>query len=313
MPIVRLQRYLSQAGVSARRKAETLITGGHVKVNGRVVTELGTKVDSERDIVQVDGGRVAPTALYYYLLNKPKGCVTTVTDPLGRKTVLDLIVPKPPVPIRPVGRLDYYTEGVLLLTNDGELAAALLSPKTHAEKTYHVKIRGPVSPRALTRLREGVRLDDGRMTRPAKVDVLKFTGAHTWLVISLTEGQKRQIHRMAMALGHQVLKLQRVAFGGLTYYGLRVGEHRTLEEREVHDLRRQVGLAPDAGSTVRPVRPAPPRREAPARKPLAKAPPRETKTRLLRKPRRSRSETPRPKGRPSRRPSQRPSRRPSQR
>ena len=134
---IRLQRYLASAGVAARRKAETLITEGRVKVNGKVVTQLGSKVDPDNDEVSVDGEAVMALDAFYVLLNKPKACITAVTDDRGRPTVMDYL-PNVPVPVKPVGRLDFYTEGVLLLTNDGELAAKLLAPASHVPKTYHV-------------------------------------------------------------------------------------------------------------------------------------------------------------------------------
>ncbi len=260
---LRLQRFLSQAGVAARRKSELLITAGRVRVNGKVVTELGTKVDALRDHVEVDGKRVEAQRKYYYLLNKPKGFVTTVSDPQGRPTVMDL-VPALPVQIRPVGRLDYYTEGVLLLTNDGELQDALLAPRGKVDKTYHAKFRGEVPMADVEKLRAGVRITeaDGRTvtTLPAQVDVLRRTGVHTWLVITIREGRSRQIHRMAESLGYQVIKLARVAFAGMTYYGLKIGESRPLTVREVHDLRRMAGLDPDID-----IAPTPPQLPRPAR------------------------------------------------
>ena len=140
---VRLQRFLATAGVAARRKAEALITAGRVSVNGKVVTVLGTKVDPDNDDVLVDGQAVVALEKFYVLLNKPKGCITSVTDDRGRATVMDYL-PNVPVPVKPVGRLDYYTEGVLLLTNDGELAAKLLAPASHVAKTYHAKVHGTV-------------------------------------------------------------------------------------------------------------------------------------------------------------------------
>src|SRR6267154_419537 len=140
---VRLQRYLAAAGVAARRKAEDLIVAGRVKVNGKVVTVLGTKVDPDSDQVLVDGEAVVALDHFYVLFNKPKGCITAVTDDRGRPTVMDYL-PNLPVPVKPVGRLDFYTEGVLLLTNDGELAARLLAPASHVPKTYHVKVHGHV-------------------------------------------------------------------------------------------------------------------------------------------------------------------------
>jgi 23S rRNA pseudouridine2605 synthase len=242
MSDMRLQRYLSRAGVAARRKAEELIVAGRVTVNGEVVTQLGTKVDPVNDRVTVDGQAVHPQDFFYLVLNKPKACLTAVSDPEGRPTIMDYL-PGLPVKVAPVGRLDFYSEGVLLLTNDGELSAALQAPRTHVEKTYHVKLRGEVRPKHLEAMREGVTLDDGYVTRPAKIDRLKADSRHDWLVITLTEGKSRQIHRMAEGLGYQVLKLQRVAFGGITFHGLRVGDARELTQAEVNALREAAGLA----------------------------------------------------------------------
>jgi 23S rRNA pseudouridine2605 synthase len=248
---MRLQRFLAQAGIASRRKAEVLITEGHVKINGKSVTELGTKVNPAKDEVKVDGKLVLREEMVYFVLNKPKACVSTVSDPQGRQTVMEFLPEDLPARVVPVGRLDFYTEGVLLFTNDGELQAGLLAPRSHVEKTYHVKIRGKVTQTQIEKLRAGVRLrpdgdgsrrDDTRRTLPAKVDVLKFTGTHTWLVMTIREGRSRQIHRMADALGLQVIKLQRVAFGGITYFGLKVGEQRRLDRSEVRSLRRLVGL-----------------------------------------------------------------------
>jgi 23S rRNA pseudouridine2605 synthase len=236
-----LQRFLAQGGVAARRKAEALIVSGAVRVNGQVVTTLGSKVDPARDQVTVHGEAVVPEETFYCVLNKPKGCVTTVSDPQGRRTVMEYL-PNLPASVVPVGRLDYYSEGVLLLTNDGELAAALLSPRHHVEKTYHVKIKGGVSDANLQRLRDGVRIERNVVTGPAQVDRLGHESKHDWLVITLTEGKSRQIHRMAEALGLQALKIQRVAFGGITFHGLRVGDARELTQAEVNELRQQVGL-----------------------------------------------------------------------
>ena len=250
MTRVRLQRFLAQAGVAARRKAEVLITEGRVRVNGKVVTALGTTVDPDSDRVQLDGQAVHPEELFYAILNKPKGTITAVTDPEDRRTVMEY-VPNLPVQIAPVGRLDYYSEGLLLLTNDGILSAALQSPRTHVEKTYHVKLRGVMRDAHLAAMRRGVRLDDGTVTRPAEVDRLRADSKHDWLVITLTEGKSRQIHRMAEALGYQVQKLQRVAFGGLTFHGLRVGDARELTQDEVSSLRQLVGLPKDPRAVAR--------------------------------------------------------------
>lgn len=250
MSAIRLQRYLAQAGVAARRKAETLIEDGAVAVNGKVVTELGTRVDPDRDHVTVEGRAVRPEPLYYVILNKPKGCVTTVSDPHGRPTVMEYL-PGLPGKVVPVGRLDFYSEGVLLLTNDGDLAAALMAPRTHAEKTYHVKIRGPVKDSHIAAFRTGVTLDRGVKTRPAEVNRLAAKSRHTWLVMTLTEGKNRQIHRMAEAFGYQVLKIQRVAFAGLTFHGLRVGDARELTQQEVAALYAVVGQKPSARAQSR--------------------------------------------------------------
>lgn len=238
---VRLQRYLAQAGVASRRHAEELIVQGHVRVNGKPVRELGTKVRVGKDAVDVKGVRVQPEEKVYLVLNKPKGYVTTVSDPQGRQTVMELLPRDLPARVVPVGRLDFYTEGVLLFTNDGDLASALLHPRGHVEKTYHVKVRGKVTDTQIERLRAGVRLRDGdkvekRKTAPAKVDRLRYTGTHTWLVMTIREGRSRQIHKMCDTVGLQVIKLARVAFGGITYFGLKIGESRMLERDEVRAL-----------------------------------------------------------------------------
>jgi 23S rRNA pseudouridine2605 synthase len=238
---IRLQRYLAMAGVAARRKAEDLISLGRVKVNGVVVTQLGTRITPDRDQVLVDGEAVVALDHFYVLLNKPKACITAVTDDQGRPTVMEYL-PNLPVPVVPVGRLDFYTEGVLLLTNDGELAARLLAPKSHVAKTYHVKVRGRIEPRHIEMLRSGVRLDDGSTTLPAEVEVLPAESKHSWIGITIHEGKQRQVHRMLEAFGYQVTKLQRVAFANLTFHGLRVGDARELSQQELNDLRDMVGL-----------------------------------------------------------------------
>jgi pseudouridine synthase len=238
---MRLQRYLASAGVAARRKAEELITAGRVKVNGQVVRVLGTKVDPDRDDVTVDGEAVVALDKLYIALNKPKGCITAVSDDRGRPTVMEYL-PNLPVPVKPVGRLDFYSEGLLLLTNDGELAARLLAPASHVPKTYHVKVHGQLEDTHLKALRKGVRLDDGVTTEPAEINVLPGESRHTWLAVTIYEGKHRQIHRMIEALGFRVDKLQRVAFANLTFHGLRVGDARELTQTELNELRDAVGL-----------------------------------------------------------------------
>src|SRR5882724_5229375 len=180
---VRLQRYLATAGVAARRKAEDLITAGRVQVNGKVVTVLGTKIDPDHDAVEVDGEAVVALDHFYVLFNKPKGCITAVTDDRGRPTVMDYL-PNLPVPVKPVGRLDFYSEGVLLLTNDGELAARVLAPASHVAKTYHVKVHGRLERDAIMALRDGIALEDGTATLPAEVEVLPGESKYTWLGIT---------------------------------------------------------------------------------------------------------------------------------
>src|SRR3569623_1332883 len=211
---VRLQRFLATAGVAARRKAEEMITAGRVTVNGKGVTVLGTKIDPDNDSITVDGEAVMALDKFYVLLNKPKGCITAVTDDRGRPTVMDYL-PNVPVPVKPVGRLDFYTEGVLLLTNDGELAAKLLAPASHVTKTYHAKVHGHVTQDQLKLLRKGIELDDGK---------------------------HHQVHRMFESLGFRVDKLQRVAFANLTFHHLRVGDARALTQQELNQLRDAVGL-----------------------------------------------------------------------
>ena len=241
---IRLQRYLSQCGVASRRKSEEFIAEGRVSVNDQVIKELGTKVCTETDCVMVDGNLVVFDDPFYAVLNKPKGCITAVIDPEGRATVMDYMVGIP-TSVVPVGRLDYYSEGVLLFTNDGILANRLLSSRWDLEKTYHVKLQGKIETRHVGIMRRGVRLDDGTVTRPAQVDILASKSRHDWLIITLKEGKSRQIHRMAEALGYTVQKLQRVAFGNITYYGLRIGDARELTREEVHALRKSVGLSSD--------------------------------------------------------------------
>ncbi len=238
---MRLQRYLAVAGVAARRKAEELIVAGRVRVNGKQVRKLGTTVDPHSAHVTVDGEAVAPLDFFYVLFNKPKGCVAAVSDERGRPTIMEYL-PNLPVPVRPVGRLDFYAEGVLLLTNDGELAARLVSPQRAIARTYHVKIRGELARPHLERLRTGVRLEDGSTTLPAEVDVLPAESRHAWLAVTLAESGERLVQDMLEALGYQVQKLQRVAYGTLSFHGLRVGDARELTQSELNTLRDLVEL-----------------------------------------------------------------------
>lgn len=237
---IRLQRFLSQAGVASRRKAEVLITDGHVRVNGKRVTTLGTKVDPRRDRVEVNGKRVHTEDLTYVLLNKPTSVVTTLDDPEGRPTIVDLL-PTDGARLFPVGRLDFYSEGALLCTNDGELAHALTHPSHHVPKRYLVRIRGTVSEEQLAILGDGVALEDGR-TSKAKVLVRAETRGHTWLDITVHEGRNRLIRRMCEALELTVMRLLRSEFAGLTVEDLHPGTFRHLKAKEIATLRETAGL-----------------------------------------------------------------------
>lgn len=247
----RLQKVLAQAGVASRRHAERLIVDGRVTVNGDKVSALGTKVGIQ-DHIEVDGHSVQRSEeLHYYLLNKPISVITSASDPQGRPTVVDLMKDVP-ARVYPVGRLDYDTSGLLVLTNDGELAHRLMHPSYGVEKTYRVWVQGPVGINALENLRQGVLLEDGN-TAPAKVErvsgVSKGTrvdskGGHLEVLeLTIHEGRNRQIRRMFAALGYLVVKLERVCFGPLTQEKtLRSGTYRVLTVTEVKELRSQVGL-----------------------------------------------------------------------
>lgn len=237
---VRLQRFLAQAGVTSRRKAEELIVAGRVKVNGQVVTELGTKVDPDQDKVSLGGKRLLAERPIYLMLNKPRGYVTTLSDPEGRPTVMTFLK-RAGARIFPVGRLDFNTEGLLLCTNDGDLAHALMHPKHGVAKTYEVKLQGLVGPEVVRRWQEGVLLDDGERTAPAEVRSIGNTGKNSWLEVTLHEGKNRQVHRTAEALGFAVLKLTRVGYGGLQLGDLKVGTTRPLTTDELERLRRAAG------------------------------------------------------------------------
>ena len=235
----RLQKLLAAAGLASRRKAEELILAGRVSINGQIVTELGTKADPATDKITVDGKPLQPAQkLLYFLLHKPKGYVTTVSDPEGRPTVMQLLRGQRER-LYPVGRLDYASEGLLLMTNDGALAQQLTKAASHVPKTYHVKISGRPSEQSLQRLRNGVTiaLDDGRRvkTSPAKVRLLE-DAPNPWYEIILIEGRNRQIRRMFQHVGHHVEKIKRVALGPLTL-DLPPGHFRPLTEREVSQLK----------------------------------------------------------------------------
>lgn len=234
----RLQKVLSAAGVASRRHAEELIAAGRVRVNGAVAT-LGDRVEATTDVVEVDGERVTlDTTLRYVLLNKPQGVVSTTSDPEGRPTVTDLI--NLPDRLYPVGRLDRDTEGLLLLTNDGDLVHRLLHPSFGVERTYLALVPGPVRRDVLARLRDGVELDDGP-ARPRRVRVTEQHAGRAVLEVVMVEGRKREVRRMLAAVGLPVDRLARVAFGGVELGDLRQGKWRFLTDPEVNRLRRAAG------------------------------------------------------------------------
>jgi 23S rRNA pseudouridine2605 synthase len=232
---VRLQKVLSQAGVASRRAAERLIVEGKVAVDGKTVTELGTRVDPGRSVVTVAGRRISAARHCYVLLHKPRGTVCTLSDPEGRKTIVDL-VRDVPERVVPVGRLDYDTSGVLLLTNDGELAARLTHPSSGTIKSYVAKVSGRVSEAGLRRWQERIEIN-GKRTQPAEVKVLRQEGDKTWLEVTLREGKNRQIHRLGEHAGHGVMRLSRVSFAGIGCEDLPPGKWRYLTPREVAQLK----------------------------------------------------------------------------
>jgi 23S rRNA pseudouridine2605 synthase len=240
MPSERLQKIIAAAGIASRRKAEEFITAGQVQVNGTTVTELGSKADPETDHIRVNGKLLQPREYrhVYLLLNKPKGYVTTMSDPEKRPTVMDLIRGVKGR-VYPVGRLDYASEGLLLLTNDGELANRLMKAASHVPKTYVVKVAGTPKEDALAKLRAGVSIatDDGKRvkTGPASVRVVK-EATNPWYEVTLIEGRNRQIRRMFEAVGHHVEKIKRVRYGPLTL-DVPPGEFRSLTLREVERLK----------------------------------------------------------------------------
>lgn len=236
---VRLQKAIARSGLCSRRKAEELISSGRVRVNGRPVTEQGTTVDPRVDVIEVDGRRLRfRDSFTYVLLNKPSGHITAVSDTHGRPTVMDVV--DVPDGVFPVGRLDKDTTGLLLLTDDGELAFRLMHPRYHVPKTYEAIVDGRPDEEELRTLATGVRLEDG-LTAPADVELVEgFEG--NLLRLTIREGRKRQVRRMCEAVGHPVLRLRRVAIGPLRDDSLPEGGSRPLTQSEVQALRRAVGL-----------------------------------------------------------------------
>lgn len=236
----RLQKYIARCGISSRRKAEDLILNGCVKVNGIVVTELGTKINPEKDVVLVDNKKISETeGLIYIKLYKPEGYVTTVKDQFGRKTVIDLV--DITERIYPIGRLDYNTSGLLLLTNDGDLANKLMHPKYHIYKTYIAEVEGRMSDEAVMRLKSGVKIEDYK-TAPAIVNIVKISSNSSIVQVSIYEGKNRQVRKMLDAVGHPVRTLKRISFGKINLGDLKPGAWVHLNEEEIKFLKgRQEG------------------------------------------------------------------------
>ena len=266
MPSERLQKVLAAAGIASRRASEELMRAGRVSVNGQVASELGTKADPEKDDIRVDGRRLRlPEKKTYWLLNKPKGYVSTLDDPQGRPTIKDLL-PRNAPRIFHVGRLDFNTEGLLLLTDDGAFAEKVAHPRYGCQKVYLAKVSGVPRDEALARLRRGIALD-GVKTGAARVEVVRSTrkDGNTWLALTLAEGRSRQVRRMLDAVGHKVSKLKRVKIGPIDDRGMKPGELRELRPHEIRGLLKRPPRPP-AGP------PAGPPERPPARRPPAGPP-----------------------------------------
>jgi 23S rRNA pseudouridine2605 synthase len=232
----RIQKIISAAGITSRRAAEQLILDGRVRVNGQVVSELGTKADASKDHIKVDGKLINPRQpLTYIMLNKPAGYVTTMSDPEGRPTVQNLLKGVK-VRVYPVGRLDYNTEGLLLLTNDGDFAHLITHPSHEFPKTYRAKVKGVLEDHQIELLENGIYLDDGK-TAPAKLKKVSKEEANSWVEITIHEGRKRQVRRMFDRVGHSVIKLKRVRTGNLQLGDLPEGSFRYLTQAEVMALK----------------------------------------------------------------------------
>jgi pseudouridine synthase len=237
----RLQKLIAAAGIASRRHAEELISNGKITVNGKVVNELGAKADPETDHIKVNGKLINPLLQQqqstYVLLNKPKGYLTSLSDPKGRPLVTDLL-PASLGRLHPVGRLDFNTEGLLLLTNDGEFTNLITSARNKVPKVYRVKVKGLPGEKAVERLRRGVSIGEEERTAPAEVRRLRVSEANSWFEVVLHEGRNQQIRRMFDAIGHSVLKLSRTQIGDLADNYLQVGRWRKLTQREVNRFKR---------------------------------------------------------------------------
>jgi len=252
MSAERLQKILAHAGVASRRKAEELIEAGHVSVNGKVVRALGSKADLDQDLIQVDGRTIRETQdKVYYVLYKPAGCVTTLSDPENRPTI-KAYLEEIPERVYPVGRLDYDVEGALIVTNDGDLAFSMMHPRFGVRRTYLAKVHGVPAAEQLERLRRGVRLEDGR-ARALEADLHSRTPKNTWVRVVVAEGRQHLVKRLMEAVGAPVQKLHRADYGGIGVGGMRPGEVRELTRAEVQSLRAQAGKKAEASDRRAPV------------------------------------------------------------
>lgn len=234
----RLQKFIAQCGIASRRAAEQLIAAGRIRVNGKIINRQGVTVDIKTDIVEFDNKIIKPnTKKIYIILNKPNGFITSVKDDRNRRTVMQLIE-QISERIFPVGRLDYNTEGLLLMTNDGDLTQKLLHPKFNIEKTYVATIDGKLRSDALGKLRRGIKLEDG-MTAPARVNIISYDKRtdRSKVCLIIHEGRNRQIRRMLSAVGCDILALKRIQFAGLTLAGLKRGKYRSVTEEELEELK----------------------------------------------------------------------------
>lgn len=233
--LIRIQKFLADSGIASRRKAEIFIEEGKIKVNGAVVTELGLKIDENKDVVLFNNKEVKKTEkLEYLMLHKPKGYITTVKDQFGRKSIMELIDTNNR--LFPVGRLDYDTSGLLIITNDGDLTYKLTHPKHNVEKTYVALVKGIPSKDKLEQLRKGVKLEEF-ITAPAKVKIIETIGPNALLEMKIREGKNRQVRRMCEAVGHFVIELKRTAMGEIVLSDIKEGAYRPLSKEEVAYLK----------------------------------------------------------------------------
>ncbi|MDR0426361.1 MAG: rRNA pseudouridine synthase [Clostridiales bacterium] len=236
---MRINKYLAESGVASRRSSEQFVLAGRVKLNGKTVTALSTEVNVENDTVLLDGKKVKPMTKHIYLmLNKPKGYITTTSDEKGRKTVMDLVTEYQRERLFPVGRLDYETEGLLLLTTDGELANRIAHPRHEIPKTYVARVEGELTRQEVETLSRGVTLDDGTVTKRCKVCLLGVENKLSRIEVVITEGKNRQVRRMFAALNRHVVFLKRMAIGELKVGGLTRGTHRPLKAFEIEYLKK---------------------------------------------------------------------------